>query len=89
LVTDSASAYAGYVTPGQAANITNSQCTLGGAGTSVQSSGSLLSLTVNLSFSQSFSKVGAGATKTIYAFPVNLAGKTPASLVAMGSWTLP
>jgi hypothetical protein len=89
LVTDSAAAYAGYVTPGQAANISNSQCTLSGTGSSVQSSGSLLSLTVNLTFNPSFNKVGAGAAKTIYAFPVNLAGKAPASLVAMGTWTLP
>ena len=89
LVTDSASAYAGYVTPGQAANVSNSHCTLSGAGSSAQSSGSLLTMTVNLAFTASFSKVGNGAVKTIYAFPVNLAGKSPASLVAMGSWTLP
>ena len=89
LVTDSASAYVGYVSPGQAANISNSQCTLGGSGSSVQSSGSLLSLTVSLSFSQSFSKVGSGPNKTIYAFPVNLAGKSPSSLVVMGTWSLP
>jgi hypothetical protein len=44
---------------------------------------------VNLTFNSSFSKVGNGAAKTIYAFPVNLAGKSPASLVVMGSWTLP
>jgi hypothetical protein len=89
LVTDSASAYAGYVTPGQAASVSNSQCTLSGTGSSVQSSGSLLTTTVNLTFNSSFSKVGNGAVKTIYAFPVNLAGKSPASLVVMGSWTLP
>jgi hypothetical protein len=89
LVNDSASAYVGYVTPGQAMNVSNSQCTLSGAGSSVQSSGSLLTTTVNLTFSQSFSKVGNGASKTIYAFPVNLAGKAPASIVTMGSWTLP
>jgi hypothetical protein len=89
LATDSAAAYAGYVAPEQAANITNSQCTLSGTGTSVQSSGSLLSLTVNLTFSQSFAKVGNGATKTVYGFPVDRAGKAPTSLVAMGTWTLP
>jgi hypothetical protein len=89
LATDSASGYAGYVTPGQAASISNSQCTLSGTGSSAHSSGSLLSLTVSLAFSQSFSKVGNGATKTIYAYPVNLAGKAPASLVSMGTWTLP
>lgn len=89
LVNDSASAYTGYVTPGQAASVSNSQCTVSGTGTSVQSSGSLFTLTVALSFNQSFSKVGNGAIKTTYAFPVNLAGKSPASIVAMGTWTLP
>jgi hypothetical protein len=44
---------------------------------------------MNLTFKQSFSKVGNGAVKTIFAFPVNLAGKSPAALVTMGSWTLP
>lgn len=89
LVNDSAAAYIGYVTPGQAANVANSQCTVSGVGTSVQSSGSLLTLTVSLTFSQSFSKVGNGATKIIYALPVNLAGKSPAAIMAMGTWTLP
>ena len=89
LASDSAGAYVGYVTPGQATNVSNSQCTLSGTGSSVQASGSLLSTTMNLAFTASFSKVGNGAVKTIYAFPVNLAGKSPASLVAMGSWTLP
>jgi hypothetical protein len=89
LVTDVATDYAGYVTPGQAMNISNSQCTLSGTGSSVQSSGSLVSVTVNLTFNHSFSQIGDGAKKTIYAFPVNLAGKSPASLAAMGTWTLP
>ncbi len=89
LMTDSASGYAGSITPGQAKSVSNSQCTLSGVGSSVKSSGSLLTMTLNLAFSQSFSKVGNGATKTIYAFPVNLAGQAPGALVAMGTWTLP
>jgi hypothetical protein len=89
LVTDSASAYAGYVTPGQATNVSNSQCTVSGTGSSVQSSGSLLTMTLNLAFKPNFSKVGNGAVKTIFALPVNLAGQSLAALVTMGSWTLP
>ena len=89
LVSDSGNAYVGYVTPGQATNVSSSQCTLSGTGSSVQASGSLLSTTMNLTFKQSFSKVGNGPVKTTFAFPVNLAGKAPAAIVAMGSWTLP
>lgn len=89
LVNNAGSAYVAYVAPGQAANVSNSQCTLSGNGSSAQISGTLLTMTVNVAFSSNFSKIGNGATKTIYAFPVNAAGKAPPSLVPMGSWTLP
>ena len=46
-------------------------------------------MTANLAFKAGFSKVGDGAVKTIYAFPVNAAGKSPTGLVVMGSWKLP
>lgn len=89
LVNDAGSAYIGYVAPGQAASYSNSQCTLIGTGTSVQLSGTLLTLSVNLAFKSSFAKVGNGATKTVYAYPVNAAGGAPSSLLVMGSWKLP
>jgi hypothetical protein len=89
LVNDSATGYAGYVAPGQAATVSNSNCTLSGSGSSVQTSGTLLTLTASLAFNSGFSKVGNGATKTIYAYPINAAGKTPSAIVPMGSWTLP
>jgi hypothetical protein len=89
LVNDSASAYEGYVTVGQTTTITNSNCTLSGSGSSVQTSGTLLTLTASLAFKSNFATVGSGATKTVYAYPINAAGKAPSALVAMGSWTLP
>jgi hypothetical protein len=89
LVNDSATAYVGYVTPGQAGTVSNSNCTLSGSGSSVQTSGTLLTLTANLAFNSNFSTVGSGATKTVYAYPVSAAGKAPPAIVAMGSWTLP
>jgi hypothetical protein len=89
LVNDSATAYVGYVTPGQAAAVSNSNCTLSGSGSSVQTSGTLLTLTANLAFNSNFSTVGSGATKTVYGYPVSATGKAPPAIVAMGSWTLP
>lgn len=88
IVNDAASTYVGYVTPGQSADFSNSQCTLSGTGSSVQISGNLLTMAVNLAFNSNFAKVGGGATKTIYAYPVSLGGKAPASLVPMGTWTI-
>jgi hypothetical protein len=89
LVNDASSAYVGYVAPGQATSISNSQCTITGSGSSVRSSGNLLTTTVNVAFKPNFSRIGSGKAKTIYAFPVNAAGKAPSALVVMGSWTLP
>lgn len=89
LVNDAASAYVGYVVPGKGLSIANSQCTLSGSGSSIQTSGSFLTMTVNLVFKTNFSKFGNGKAKTLFAYPVNLAGKSPAALVVMGAWTLP
>jgi len=89
LVNDAASGYVGYVAPGQAMSVSNSQCTLNGTGSTVQASGNLLTMTVNLTFKSGFSAVGNGKAKTVYAFPINAAGKGPTGLVPMGTWTLP
>jgi hypothetical protein len=88
LVSDPASSYVGYISPGQAASLSNSQCTLNGVGSSVQTSGTLMTVTYNVTFKPAFASVGSGATKTLYAYPVNAAGKSPSSLVQMGTWTL-
>jgi hypothetical protein len=88
LLNDAGSTYVGYVTPGQATSYSNSQCTLTGTGTSVQLSGNLLTLTANIQFNSAFAKIGNGSTKTVYGYPVSNAGKAPAALVAMGTWSL-
>jgi hypothetical protein len=90
LTNDAGTGYAGYVTPGQAGSVSNSQCTLNGSGSSIQSSGNSLLMAVSLQFSTAFASVGTGAAKTIYAAPVNSAGQGPSGgMVAMGTWTIP
>ncbi|MGD0581273.1 MAG: hypothetical protein ABSC08_20450, partial [Bryobacteraceae bacterium] len=90
LTNDAGTGYAGYVTPGQAGSVSNSQCTLNGSGSSIQSSGNSLTMTVSLQFSATFASVGTGAAKSIYANPVNSAGQGPSGgMVAKGTWTIP
>jgi len=77
LSNDAGTGYTGYVTPGQAGSVSNSQCTLSGAGSSIQSGGNALVLTVSLQFNVAFASLGTSAAKTIYANPVNSAGQGP------------
>ncbi len=90
LTNDAGTGYAGYVTPGQAGSVSNSQCTLNGSGASIQSSGNVLTMSVGLQFTAAFASIGTGAAKTIYAYPVNSAGQGPTGgITALGSWTIP
>ncbi len=54
LIADDGSSVAGTTAPGSSTNISNSQCTLNAAGSSVTGSGSTLTLLVSLTFSGSF-----------------------------------
>ena len=90
LSNDAGTGYTGYVTPGQAGSVSNSQCTLSGAGSSIQSAGNALVLTVSLQFNVAFASLGTSAAKTIYANPVNSAGQGPSGgMVSSGTWTIP
>lgn len=88
LMNDEGTAAVGSVVPGQGVSISNSQCTLFGTGSSVQTSGNLLTMTANLGFFWEFASSG-GATKTVYGRPTTSAGAVPASgTTAVGTWTI-
>ena len=90
LTNDAGTGYAGYVTPGQASSVSNSQCTLSGAGSSIQTSGNSLIMTASLQFNTAFASIGTSAAKTIYANPVSSAGQGPSGgIVSAGTWTIP
>ena len=90
LTNDAGSGYAGYVTPGLVGSVSNSQCTLSGAGSSIQTSGNSLIMTASLQFNTAFASLGASAVKTIYANPVNSAGQGPTGgMAVIGTWTIP
>ncbi len=89
LASDSGNASAGALSPGQATTISNSQCTLGGLGSSVQFSGQVLTMAVNLQFSPAFARLGGAATKLTYALPLTVSGLGPSGgMKAMGIWTI-
>jgi hypothetical protein len=90
LTNDAGTGYAGYVTSGQAGSVSNSQCTLSGAGSSIQTSGNSLVMTASLQFNAAFASLGTSAAKTIFANPVNSAGQGPSGgMVSAGTWTIP
>jgi predicted small secreted protein len=90
LSNDAGTGYAGYVTSGQAGSVSNSQCTLSGAGSSIQTAGKSLILTVSLQFNVAFASLGTSAAKTIYANPLNSAAQGPSGgMVSSGTWTIP
>ena len=70
----------GPLTPGSASSISNSQCTLSGAGTSVSSSGNTLTVKFALTFASTFS-----ALKNIYLSSNSLTATS--GWVPMGSWS--
>ena len=80
LLTD-AGAAAGTITPGSGSQ-QNSQCTLSGTGSSVSSSGNVLTLTLALVFQSAFT-----GSRSIYLQAVNPDGSTGWRLG--GSWTVP
>ena len=63
LTNDAGTGSAGSITPGQPGSVSNSQCTVSGIGSSIQSSGNSLIMTVNLQFKTTFASTGTSATK--------------------------
>jgi hypothetical protein len=80
LLTDSGAAPGTTIAPGSGTQ-QNSQCTLNGAGSSVSTSGNLLTLTLSLTFQLAFQ-----GSKNIYMQASNLSGTT--AWQAKGTWTV-
>ena len=70
----------GPLTPGSASSLSNSQCTLAGAGTSVSTSGNTITVRFALTFGSSFS-----ASRNVYLASNSLTATS--GWVPMGTWT--
>jgi len=81
---DSAGPYAGYLALPGTGSMSNSQCTVNGAGSSVVGSGNTLTLTLNISFSSSFA-----GNRIFYTAAGNVAGTENSGWNALGAWTVP
>jgi hypothetical protein len=81
LYTDDGSTFVGGVTPGSATQVSNSQCTLNGAGSSISTSGNNLTLNVSLTFSGTF--VGQ---KNTYVYVQGNNGANNGGFAQKGTW---
>ena len=81
LMTDSGAQPASTITPGSGSQ-TNSQCTLNGAGSSVSTTGTVLTLNLTLAFQPAF-----GGNKNVYMQAVSPFGT--AAWQQEGAWTVP
>ncbi len=80
LLTDSGAAPGTTITPGSGTQ-QNSQCTLSGSGSSVSTSGNVLTLNLSVTF-----LAASGGAKTVYLSAANPAGST--GWLAKGAWTV-
>jgi hypothetical protein len=83
LVNDAGTIWLGPLTPGSASTLQNSQCVLGGAGSSISASGQNLTVTLALTFKPAFA-----GSKTIYMQAIDLSG-LDTRLQPRGTWTVP
>ncbi len=81
LLTDAGAAPSGTITPGGDSQ-QNSQCVLNGAGSSVSSAGTVLTLNLALTFQASFA-----GTRNVYLQAANASGST--GWQQRGTWTIP
>ena len=79
---DAHSAWIGPMTPGGSGAVTNSQCTLTAAGSSISASGNSLTMTVTATFGVSFA-----GPKTIYMRATDRTGQS-SDFVQGGTWTV-
>src|SRR5204863_254518 len=82
LLNDAASTWQGPITPGSASTLTNSQCTLNGAGSSVTSVGNTLTVNAALAFKPAFA-----GSKTVFLFAFTPTADT--SYQTAGAWVVP
>jgi hypothetical protein len=83
LENDGANGFTSGIAPGSSGSVSNSQCTLAGAGSSYGTSGDNATLTVALTFSNSFE-----GQKNVYLLAQEINGVTSGS-VEKGTWTIP
>lgn len=83
LLNDQATAYLGPITPSSGSNLQNSQCTIGGSGTTVTFAADTLSVTLPITFAAAF-----GGTKNIYFYASDTLNQG-AGWTANGTWTVP
>jgi hypothetical protein len=81
LLNDAGNTFLGPVTLGSAGSVSNSQCTVNGAGSSTSGSGNNMTLTLALTFSASFA-----GTQNIYMFASDSGSAT--GWVTAGTWTV-
>jgi hypothetical protein len=74
----------GPLTPGVAGTVSNSQCTLNGATSSVSGSGDILTVKVGLTFATAFAGV-----QQAYMYAIDLSGSETAGWQDRGTWTVP
>jgi hypothetical protein len=74
----------GPLTPGVAGTVSNSQCTLNAATSSVSGSGNVLTLKVGLTFATAFAGV-----QQAYMYAIDLSGLETAGWQDRGTWTVP
>jgi hypothetical protein len=82
LFNDAGNATLGPLKPGASSSLSNSQCTLAGSGTSVTTSGHMLTINFAISFQSTF--VGL---KNVYMEAVNTSGSANSGWVQEGTWT--
>jgi hypothetical protein len=83
LQNDAGTAWSGPITPGSAASLSNSQCTISGNGASIVAFGNYLSVTIPTSFAFAF-----GGAKTSFGFDFDNA-MNGSGWITTGSWTVP
>ncbi len=83
LFNDAGASVTGPLTPGSSGTLSNSQCTIAGAGSSISGSGNTLSLTLAINFSPAFR-----GRQTVYGVAIDAAGLN-SGWRALGSWTSP
>ena len=83
LQNDAGSAWLGPITPGSAASLSNSQCTISGNGASSVAFGNYLSVTIPTSFAFTF-----GGAKTSFGYDYDNA-MNGSGWITTGSWTVP
>jgi len=72
----------GPLTPGSSLSLSNSQCTLLGANSSVSTSGNTITVDFGIGFQNAFA-----GSKNVYMNAINTAGSTSSGWSQMGTWT--